>query len=118
MMPIVDFTGDVVKGWTVLKRFSPAKPGEKTMYSCRHTCGNVELIRHDTLKLGSAPWCGCETRRIPRREAPKHLNPTKPLTTLDWRYKTVLDARAGGTRWPEIAEMTGLTVEECKEIAA
>ncbi len=111
----------------------------KARWECVCDCGTKSFVTSSQLLQGKTKSCGClkfGTREVeskpyrarqPRREREfevspwskstptyMHINKTDEAGPVDNKTALIIASRRTFTKWPEIAELVGLPVEECK----
>lgn len=63
MSKFIDFTGERIGHWTVLRRAENNQHNE-TMWLCRCDCGTIRAVSRGNLRKGESLCCGCKTNVI------------------------------------------------------
>jgi len=69
MPPVINLIGQKFGRLTVLERIKNTKP---IRWKCLCACGNVTMLRGDTLKDGNAKSCGCLKKEVASKQMTIH----------------------------------------------
>lgn len=126
----IDMTGKIYGRLTVIEWSRTEK--HHAIWKCQCLCGRFAEFSAIGLRQDWHYSCGCVRRgqdgeqvkptkkHKPRLPQAKAIEPEpEPVAVpYDGKRELVIAARRSFTPWPDVAELVGMTIEECKSLAA